>query len=307
MTSVGILFPGQGAQKKGMGKDFYQNFETAREIYKKADTLLPDLNISALCFEADEEELVKTENTQPALFTTCFAIFSVLEEKGYKGNVFAGHSLGEYTAAAACGFFSFEDGFFLVRKRGILMKECDPERKGGMAAILGISQEIIKRVCNEIGDVYPANFNSPTQIVISGVKEKVKKAVDRLKKEGAKRCVMLNVGGAFHSPYMKEAADEMEKALNTVRWRKGKAKLIANVNAQLTDNPDEIKKNLVEQLYSPLLWNDSMQKLVNLGYINYFEPGPGGILKGLFRNINKEVNVFNVETPADLDKLEEFE
>jgi len=306
MTESGMLFPGQGAQKRGMGKDFYDNFETARKIYKKADNILSDCKVSALCFEADEEEIMKTENTQPALFTTCFAIFKVLEEKGYPGNVFAGHSLGEYTAIAAGGFFSFEDGLTLVRKRGLLMKDCDPERKGGMAAVIGLSGDKIERICREVGDVYPANYNSPIQIVISGKKEKVEKAVERLKLEGAKRCVILNVGGAFHSPYMKEAASEMEKALNAVQWETGKGKIISNANAQLTDNPEEIKSNLVKQLYSPVVWSDSMQKLVGEGYKSFIEPGPGGVLKGLFKSIDKEVNVLSVEKVEHLDKLENF-
>ncbi len=299
-----FLFPGQGAQKPGMGKAFYDAYGSAREVFNRAEKVLTDCSIKSLCFEADEEELRKTENTQPTLFTASYAIYSVLSERGLHGDVFAGHSLGEYTAVAASGYLSFEDGLRIVRKRGLLMRDCDPEQRGGMAAIIGIDGETVEEVCRETGDVFPANFNSPNQIVISGKKEKVKIAMETLGSMGAKRVIMLNVGGPFHSPYMKEAAEELEKGLNAVEWRKGSVKIISNVSAEISDNPETIRGNLVKQLFNPVLWSLSISKLIDMGYKRYIESGPGGILRGLFRSISKEAEVFSVEKPEDINNLD---
>ncbi len=304
MDRIGFLFPGQGSQKQGMGKEFYETYETAREIFNRAEKILTDCSIKSLCFEADDEELRRTENTQPALFASSYSIFSVLKEKGYTGDVFAGHSLGEYTAITASGYISFEDGLKLVRRRGILMRDCDPGQKGGMAAIIGLDNETVGTVCRETGDVFSANFNSPNQIVISGMKDRLKIAVKKLEAAGARRAIMLNVGGPFHTPYMKEAAHEMEKELDSIEWKRGKGSIVSNATAEVTGDPVTIKKNLINQLYHPVLWNVSCQKLVDLGYSSYIEPGPGGVLKGLFRTISREVKVFPVEKPDDVDRIE---
>ena len=304
MGKIGYLFPGQGSQKQGMGKEFYETYEIAREIFNRAEKALTDCSIKSLCFEADEEELRRTENTQPALFTASYAIFSVLQEKGYEGGVFAGHSLGEYTAITASGYISFEDGLKLVRKRGTLMRDCDPGQKGGMAAIIGLDNETIGNICSETGDVFSANFNSPNQIVISGMKDRVKIAVEKLEAAGAKRAIMLNVGGPFHSPYMKEAAEEMKEELDSIVWAKGNGAIVSNATAEATEDPAVIRKNLVNQLYHPVLWSASCQKLMDLGYSGFIEPGTAGVLKGLFRAISREVKVFPVEKPDDVDRIE---
>jgi len=306
MGGLVILFPGQGAQKTGMGKDFYERYESAREIFDRANETLPELKLKELCFEGPDEELVKTEKTQPALYTVGFAVYRVLKEMGINGEIFGGHSLGEYTAVAAAGYMDFEEGLRLVYRRGILMRDCDPERKGGMAAIIGMDRETIEKVCKEIGGVFPANFNSPSQIVISGLKEKVEEASKRLKEMGAKRCVMLNVSGAFHSPFMAEVQKELEKALNSVNWRQGNGKIISNATAKLADSPEVIKENLLKQLSSPVLWSESMSYLVREGYKNYLECGPGGVLKGLFRSISREANVIPVGNIDDISRVEEF-
>jgi [acyl-carrier-protein] S-malonyltransferase len=305
MSGFAYLFPGQGSQKPGMGKVLYENDETAKEIFQTADSVFSDCSITSLCFEADEEELRKTENTQPALYTVSYTVYRVLVQSGYGGTIFAGHSLGEYTAVAAAGYISFEEGLRVVRQRGILMRDCDPARRGGMAAIIGSDADTISRVCEEIGDVYPANYNSPKQIVISGMKDKVQMAAEELKTLGAGRTIILNVGGPFHTPFMANAAKQLEMELGRISWRPGRGDIVSNVTAKSANNPDVIRENLVKQLYNPVLWSRSLGTMLEMGFRRYIESGPGTVLRGLFKAYSTDAEVFSVEKPEDIVTLKD--
>ena len=309
--SYALCFPGQGSQKVGMGKEIYEAFSSAKDVFNEADDAL-NFHLTKLIFEGSEEELTLTKNSQPAIMTVSIAALRVLiNEMGAKLNPLccAGHSLGEYTALAASEVISFRDAVQLVHKRGIFMQEAVPEGKGSMAAMLGLDEDGVKKLCDDIapnGEIQPANFNSPGQVAISGLTEFIDKAVENAKTYGAKKGVKLNVSAPFHSVYMKPAADKLKAEFDKISWNTAKFDIIANVSAKPVKNPDEIKASLYAQTFSPVLWQQSVNYMAeNLGINNYFEIGAGDVLSGLIKRCKKGMNLLSGATPEKLEKIRE--
>ena len=301
------IFPGQGSQYVGMGKDLYDNSREAKGIFDQAEGILPGLNFKKLCFEGPIEKLTETANSQVAILVNSIAALEALKA-GHRAEgieqmvkVCAGLSLGEYSALAASGALEFQDAVRLVRRRGELMEEAAKNNPGTMASILGMSAEDLKDVCMEAGAEI-ANFNSPGQIVISGKIESVKKAMVLAEEKGAKKAILLNVSGPFHSSFMKEAALEFKKELDKTKFSSPKVPIISNVTADYEKSPVDIKENLVKQLCSPVRWEESITRISQDGCGTFLEIGPGKVLKGLLRRINSELTVCNIETIEDIKK-----
>ena len=301
MSKIAFMFPGQGAQKAGMGKDFYEQSETARKVIDKATELL-DIDMKALCFE-ENDKLDQTEYTQAALVTVCLAMEHVLRERGLKADVTAGLSLGEYCAIASAGGMTAEDAITTVRKRGILMQNAVPGGKGSMAAVLGMTGEAIEKVVDEIDGVTIANYNCPGQIVITGWKESVEKASEALKEAGAKRVLPLNVSGPFHSPMLTEAGKELGKVLENVELSPLEIPYVTNVTAEYVRDISETKELLAKQVASSVRWQQSVENMIADGVDTFVEIGPGRTLAGFMRKINRDVKVYNVGTWEDVDKV----
>lgn len=306
MTKVAFVFPGQGSQKVGMGKELAENNETSGDYFTRADEVL-DFSLSELILEGPQEALTVTFNAQPALLTVGAMIAFRLIEVGISPDYTAGHSLGEYTALVASGVLSFEDGVSAVHERGQYMNEAVPAGIGAMAAILGLDSDSVKLVTDEItanGDVVqPANLNCPGQIVISGTKEGVEKACVALKDAGARRAIPLDVSGPFHSALMKPAAKKLSAALDLLTMNDATIPVVANVNAKIVGNSEQIKELLVEQLYSPVLWEDSVRTLIGEGVTHFIECGPGKVLSGLIKKIDKTVTVMPVYDESTLQEV----
>ncbi len=301
MSKIAFMFPGQGAQKAGMGKDFYEQSETARKVIDKATELL-DIDMKALCFE-ENDKLDQTEYTQAALVTVCLAMEHVLRERGLKADVTAGLSLGEYCAIASAGGMTTEDAITTVRKRGILMQNAVPGGKGSMAAVLGMTGEAIEKVVDEIDGVTIANYNCPGQIVITGWKESVEKASEALKEAGAKRVLPLNVSGPFHSPMLTEAGKELGQVLENVELSPLQIPYVTNVTAEYVRDISETKELLAKQVASSVRWQQSVENMIADGVDTFVEIGPGRTLAGFMRKINRDVKVYNVGTWEDVDKV----
>ncbi len=303
--STAFIFPGQGAQVVGMGKDFYEKYEESREIFDKASELL-GFDMKELCFE-NEKDINITEYTQPALLTVSVAILRVLEQKGIRPDVCAGLSLGEYCAMVASEVMSFEDAVKTVRQRGILMQEAVPLGVGAMCAVLGLDGETVNKVCQGVDDVYVANYNCPGQIVISGKAEAVEQAAGLLKEAGAKRCMMLNVSGPFHSPLLREAGDKLAEVLKDVKLKDGfTIPYVTNVTAEYVNTTEEIRELLRKQVSSSVMWQQSVENMIAKGVDTFVEIGPGKTLAGFMKRINKEVRMVNIGSVEELEKAVEL-
>lgn len=301
MAKIAFIYPGQGAQKAGMGKDFYENSELAKAVYDKASELL-QIDMKALCFE-ENEKLDLTEYTQAALVTTCLAMTKVVEERGLKPDVTAGLSLGEYCAISVSGGMKEEDAIYLVRKRGILMQNTVPAGEGAMAAILGMDASVIEEGIKDLEGVTVANYNCPGQIVITGETKAVEKAAEILKEAGAKRAVLLNVSGPFHSPMLKQAGEELAKEMEKVEMEPLQIPYVTNVTAEYVTDIRETKKLLAEQVAASVRWQESVERMIAEGVDTFVEIGPGKTLAGFLRKIDRSVKVYNIGTWEDVDKV----
>ncbi len=294
------VFPGQGSQYVGMGKDVCEQYPQAKELFARADELL-GVSLSKICFEGPEEELKQTKNTQPAIFLHSVAVWNLLQP--IDAAMLAGHSLGEYSALVASGALSFDSAIQLVRLRGELMQKAGEENPGTMAAVVGLDPNIVTEVCvaaSSAGIVQPANFNSPGQIVISGSMNGVRKAMELAKERGAKLVKELVVSGAFHSPLMQSAQDKLKEALDATEIRDAKIPVYANVTAQPVVNANEIRTLLFEQVTNPVRWEESVQNMSASGALKFIEVGPGKVLQGLVKRIAPNVQVEGVDTAAEV-------
>jgi [acyl-carrier-protein] S-malonyltransferase len=287
------IFPGQGSQFPEMGKDLFETYSLAREIFSEADELL-GFSLSDIMFNGTEEELKQTKVTQPAIY-----LHSILIAKlglNFKPDMVAGHSLGEFSALVAAGGLSWQDGLSLVSKRALAMQKACEIAPSTMAAVLGLSDEQIEKICVEFeGQVVAANYNCPGQVVISGSISGVEKAGEKLKEAGAKRVLLLPVGGAFHSPFMEPARLELAAAIESAKIDRPICPIFQNINAKASQNEDEIKANLIAQLTGPVRWTQTIEAMVSAGATDFIECGPGKVLQGLVRKINAEAMVFSME------------
>ena len=304
MSKLAFVFPGQGAQKVGMGKDFFDNYDVAKKMFKEADEAL-GYSIMKMCFEGPEEDLKLTANTQPAILTISCIANEILKENGVQPEITGGHSLGEYSALVAAGVLKFQDAVALVHKRGAYMQEAVPVGEGGMAAIIGVDREKIVEICQSVSAESPVqavNFNCPGQIVIAGATRGVEMAVEELKAAGAKKAVILPVSAPFHSTLMKPAAEKLAVELDKVNLSDARIPVVANVNAQVLTKAEDIKASLVAQAASPVLWEDCVAKMKEFGADVLLEAGPGKTLCGFNRRIDKSIKSLNVEDVESLEK-----
>ncbi|MEC1612430.1 ACP S-malonyltransferase [Bacillus mojavensis] len=304
MSKIAFLFPGQGSQFIGMGKELYEQVPAAKRLFDEADETL-ETKLSSLIFEGDAKELTLTYNAQPALLTTSIAVLEKFKESGITPDFTAGHSLGEYSALVAAGAMSFKDAVYTVRKRGEFMNEAVPAGEGAMAAILGMDADALKQVTDKVTEdghlVQLANLNCPGQIVISGTAKGVELASEQAKENGAKRAIPLDVSGPFHSELMKPAAEELKEVLDSCELKNADVPVISNVSADVMTDKEEIKEKLIEQLYSPVRFEETVNKLIAEGVTTFIEIGPGKVLSGLVKKVNRRLKTIAVSDPETIE------
>ena len=304
---IAFVFPGQGSQYVGMGKEIFEKFPEAKEIFKEASDAL-GYDLADICFNGPKEELDKTFRTQPCILTVSIAIYKVLLSKGIKPSVVAGHSLGEYSALVAAEVLSFGDAVKLTEKRGQFMQEAVSEGKGLMAAILGLERNKVDEICRllKTGYASPANYNCPGQIVIAGEKTAVEEAINLCKEAGAKRAVALSISVPSHCKLMDSASRRLSELLDKLEFKNPVIPIVNNADAKFLDNVESIKTSLVRQISSPLLWEDSIIAIADSGIDTFVEVGPGKVLSGLIKRIVPEIRVLNVEDVKSLEKTLSF-
>ena len=301
---IGFLFPGQGAQSVGMGKDLYEKYPEYRSIYEKVNKITGK-KIDELTFNVTEEELSQTQNTQIAILTMSLAILEILKKQNIKAEVSMGLSLGEYTALIYSGALSFEDGIKIVQKRGELMQNLCPKGDWSMAAILGLDEEKIKEVCNSIttGFVAPANYNCTGQIVISGEKQAVLEAIDKCKQEGAKKAIELKTSGPFHTCKLIEASEALKKELEQIKINDFQTKVIKNIDGKSYEPTDNVKEILANHIINPVKFANGLQEMIDMGIDTFIEIGPGKTLSGFVKRTNKDVKILNINDVETLEKI----
>jgi len=305
MANRAFLFPGQASQYVGMGKDLYERYPLAKEIYEHAGEIL-GFDIKEVCFNGPDDQLKQTRITQPAIFVHSCIVNRIFGERNFYPDLVAGHSLGEYSALVAAGSLTFEDGLKAVKRRGELMQQAGKKQPGTMAAIIGLTGEEVVEICqtaSKAGIVQPANFNSPTQVAISGSVEGVEKAMAIARQRGAKKVVPLVVSGAFHSPLMESAQKELKSVLQSLPFKNAAIPVYANVTANPVTEADQIRELLFKQLTFPVRWVETIQNMISKGVSEFYEVGPGKVLSGLVKRIDRKIKTIPIGTVEEIESL----